>query len=37
MYSGFQKIDVTNFSAGIYLVYIKRDGAVIATQKLVKQ
>jgi hypothetical protein len=37
MYSGFQKIDVTNFAAGIYIVYIKRQGTVVASKELVKE
>ena len=36
MYSGFQKIDVAHFSAGVYTVYIKRNAGVIAKQKFVK-
>ena len=37
MYSGFQKLDISRFAAGMYTVYIKRGNAVVATQKLVKQ
>ena len=37
MYSGLQKIDVSNLASGMYMVFIKRSGAVIATNKLVKQ
>ena len=37
MYSGLQKIDVSNLAGGMYMVFIKRCGAVIATSKLVRQ
>ncbi len=37
MYSGFQKLNITHFAAGIYNVSIKRSGATIAVAKLVKQ
>ena len=36
MYSGVQKIDVSNFSAGMYTVFIKRNGGVVAAQKMIK-
>jgi hypothetical protein len=35
-YSGFQKLDVTKFAAGLYNVSIKRAGVVVAIAKLVK-
>ncbi len=35
MYSGLQKIDVGSFASGIYTVFIKRGGGVVATQKMV--
>ena len=35
MYSGFQKLDVSKFVAGLYSVAIKRSGAIVATAKLV--
>ena len=37
MYSGFQRLDVSRFSAGLYNVAIKRGGATVAVSKLVKQ
>ncbi len=37
MYSGLQKIDVSAWAGGMYTVYIKRQNAVIATSKFVKQ
>ena len=37
MYSGFQKLNVAQFAAGIYNVTIKRSAATIAATKLVKQ
>jgi Secretion system C-terminal sorting domain len=37
MYSGLQKIDVSNWASGMYVVYVKRSGAVIASNKFVKQ
>ena len=37
MYSGFQRLDISRFAAGMYMVYIKRSNAVVATQKLVKE
>ena len=35
MYSGFQKLDISRFAAGMYTVYIKRSNAVVAMQKFV--
>lgn len=35
MYSGFQKINVSQFAAGTYTVFIKRANAVVATNKVV--
>lgn len=37
MYSGYQKLNVSQFAAGMYTVFIKRNNTVVATQKLVKQ
>lgn len=37
MYSGFQKINLTDFSAGFYTVYIRRNNQVIASSKFAKQ
>jgi hypothetical protein len=37
MYSGFQKIDISSFGQGFYNASIKRNEAVIATAKFVKQ
>jgi hypothetical protein len=37
MYSGLQKIDVSTWAGGMYTVYIKRNGGVIARSKFVKQ
>jgi hypothetical protein len=37
MYSGFQKIDVRGLAGGVYMVYIKRQNAVIANGKFVRQ
>ena len=37
MYSGYQKIDVTNYAAGVYMAYIKRGNGVVAAQKFVKE
>ncbi|MDB5283641.1 MAG: hypothetical protein JWO06_2716 [Bacteroidota bacterium] len=37
MYSGFQKIDLSKFSIGLYRVNIIRAGAVVASSSLVKQ
>jgi hypothetical protein len=37
MYSGYQKIDLSNFANGIYTVYIKRQNGVIASGNLVKE
>ena len=36
MYNGLQKIDVSGFAAGMYTVYVKREGGV-ANAKLVKE
>jgi hypothetical protein len=35
MYSGLQKIDVSDFAAGTYTVFIKRQNGVVAMTKLV--
>jgi len=35
-YSGFQKLDVTKFAAGVYTAFIRRNGQMIATQKFAK-
>ena len=37
MYSGFQRLDVSRFAAGLYNVAIKRSGATVAVSKLVKE
>ncbi len=37
MYSGFQKLDVSNYASGSYTVYIKRKGEVVATGRLVRE
>ena len=37
MYSGFQKIDVAKFAAGVYTVSIIRNTGVVATGKLVRE
>lgn len=37
MYSGYQRLDVSRFAAGLYNVVIKRSRATIATAKLVKE
>lgn len=37
MYSGFQKVDVSNYASGSYTVLIKRGNTVVATGKLVKE
>ena len=37
MYSGFQRLDISRFAAGLYNVAIKRSGATVAVSKLVKQ
>lgn len=37
MYSGFQKLEVSNYPSGSYTVYIKRKGLVVATGRLVKE
>jgi hypothetical protein len=37
MYSGYQKIDVSKFAAGIYMAYIKRNNGVVASEKFVKE
>lgn len=36
-YSGFQKIQVARWAAGMYQVILRRGGAVVAAQKLVKE
>ena len=35
-YSGFQKLDITKYAAGIYTAFIKRNEQVIAVQKFAK-
>ncbi|HLX55171.1 MAG TPA: T9SS type A sorting domain-containing protein, partial [Aquella sp.] len=35
MYSGLQKIDLSGFAAGVYTVFIKRQGGVVGSNKLV--
>ncbi len=37
MYSGFQKLDVSQFASGLYTAYIKRNSQIIATAKFAKQ
>ena len=37
MYSGFQKLDVSKFAAGVYEVVIKRSGGVVASGRLVRE
>ena len=37
MYSGFQKVDVSNYASGSYNVFIKRGNTVVAIGKLVKE
>ncbi|MDB5283969.1 MAG: hypothetical protein JWO06_3044 [Bacteroidota bacterium] len=37
MYSGYQKIDVSRFAAGIYNAQVIRNGAIIGVQKFVKE
>ena len=37
MYSGYQKLDISSFAAGIYYAAIKRGTGVVAVAKLVKQ
>ncbi|HWB63607.1 MAG TPA: T9SS type A sorting domain-containing protein, partial [Chitinophagales bacterium] len=37
MYSGFQKMDVSNYASGMYTVYIKRNTQIVATSKFIKQ
>ncbi|MFN8323876.1 MAG: T9SS type A sorting domain-containing protein [Chitinophagales bacterium] len=37
MYSGFQKVHVGGFAAGLYQVYIKRRDVVVAAEKMVKE
>lgn len=37
MYSGFQQINVSHYSAGIYNVYIKRGSQVVSATKFAKQ
>lgn len=37
MYSGIQKINLTDFGAGFYTVYIRRNNQVIASSKFAKQ
>jgi hypothetical protein len=36
-YSGFQKINVSNFTSSIFVVYIKRMNRIVATAKFAKQ
>ncbi|MFM2305967.1 MAG: Secretion system C-terminal sorting domain, partial [Bacteroidota bacterium] len=37
MYSGFQKIDVSKFTSGVYTAYLNRDNRVILSKQFVKQ
>lgn len=37
MYSGFQKLDVSNYASGSYTVFIKRKEVVVATGRLVRE
>jgi hypothetical protein len=37
MYSGFQKIDVSQFAAGLYTACIKRNNAIVAVAKFARQ
>jgi hypothetical protein len=37
MYSGFQKIDVSNYASGMYTAFIKRNDSIVATVKFVKE
>jgi WD40 repeat protein len=37
MYSGFQKIDVSNYAPGMYTAFIKRNDSIVATSKFVKE
>lgn len=37
MYSGFRKIDVSEFTSGVYTAYLKRDNRVIVSRQFVKQ
>ncbi|HWB62108.1 MAG TPA: T9SS type A sorting domain-containing protein [Chitinophagales bacterium] len=37
MYSGFQKMDVSQYTGGTYMVYIKRANEIVATDKFIKQ
>ena len=37
MYSGFQKINITQYATGIYSAYIKRNNQIIATARFAKQ
>lgn len=37
MYSGLRKIEVSTWAGGVYMVYIKRNGGVLATSKFVKE
>jgi hypothetical protein len=37
MYSGFQRLDVAEFAAGVYTTYIKRNNSIVAISKFVKE
>ncbi len=37
MYSGFQKIDVSKFTSGVYTAYLNRDNRVILSKQFAKQ
>ena len=37
MYSGFQRLDVSRFASGMYDIAIKRNAALVAAAKLVKE
>ena len=37
MYSGFRKIDVSEFTSGVYTAYLKRDNRVIVSKQFAKQ
>jgi hypothetical protein len=36
-YSGFQRLDISGFAAGVYEVVIKRGGGVVASGRLVRE
>ena len=37
IYSGYQYLDISRFVSGIYTIYLKRGGAIVAASKFVKQ